>query len=235
MFRRRQVWLPTWSGTLLLVVVLASSGLIALRYLAGYLAAGDPATARDGRGARTLIVEGWLEEDGLDAAIAVLRRGRYERIVTSGGPIDGWREGQRWPTYAERAADYLRRHGVESIPVVAVPAPESARDRTFLSAVVVHDWLVRQGNAVDAVDVFSGAVHARRSRLVYRLAFGPQVDVGILAAPPRRYALERWWTTSEGAKAVLGEAISLAWTACCFSPPAPDPDQPHRALRRSPG
>jgi len=234
MFRRRQIWLPTWWSALLLVVVLAASGLIALRHLAGYLAADDPATARDGRGAQTLIVEGWLEEDGLDAAIAVLRRGRYERVVTSGGPVDGWREGQRWPTYAERAADYLRRHGVESISVVPVPAPESARDRSFLSAVVVRDWLARQGSAVDAVDVFSGGVHARRSRLVFQLAFGPQVHVGILAAPPRRYELERWWTTSEGAKAVLGEAISLAWTVCCFSPQAPGSEEPHRAPPRSP-
>ena len=73
MFRRRQVWLPTWSGTLLLVVVLASSGLIALRYLAGYLAAGDPATARDGRGAAR------LEE--LKQAHAALRPNRRSRKV----------------------------------------------------------------------------------------------------------------------------------------------------------
>ena len=234
MFRRRQIWLPTWWSALLLVVILAAAGLIALRHLAGYLAPHEPATAPDGRGARNLIVEGWLEEDGLDAAIAVVRRGRYERVVTSGGPVDGWREGQRWPTYAERAADYLRRHGVESIPVVAVPAPESARDRTFLSAVLVRDWLARQGGAVDAVDVFSGGVHARRSRRLFQIAFGPEVDVGVFPAPPHRYALERWWTTSEGGKAVLDEAISLAWTVCCFSPPAPGSDEPHRALSRSP-
>ena len=221
MFRRRQIWLPTWQGALLLVVVVAAACLIALRNLANYLAAERPATTRDGRGASTLIVEGWLDEDGLDAAIAAIGRGRYERVVASGGPIDSWREGQSWPTYAERAADYLRRHGVTSIPVVAVAAPESAQDRTFLSAIVVREWLRRQGGKVDAVDLFSGGVHARRSRLVFAMAFGPQVDVGIFAAPPRRYSLEHWWTTSEGAKAVLDEAIALAWTACCFSPDEP--------------
>jgi len=104
--------------------------------------------------------------------------------------------------------------------VIAVAAPESARDRTFVSAVVVRDWLRQQGDAVDAVDLFSGSVHARRSRLVFESAFGPGVEVGVFAAPPRRYALDSWWTTSEGAKAVLDEAIALAWTRCCFSPPA---------------
>jgi len=234
-FRRRQIWLPTWQGALLLVVVVAAASLIALRHLASYLATNDPVAARDGRGAKTLIVEGWLDEDGLDAAIAVIATGRYQRVIASGGPIvDGWREGRSWPTYAERAADYLRRHGVTSIPVVAVAAPEALQDRTFRSAVVVRDWLRRQDDKLDAVDLFSGSVHARRSRLVFRMAFGPEVDVGILAAAPRRYALERWWTTSEGVKAVLGEAISLAWTACCFAPPTPGSGEGRSPMPRSP-
>jgi len=234
-FRRRQIWLPTWQGALLLVVVVAAASLIALRHLASYLATNDPVAARDGRGAKTLIVEGWLDEDGLDAAIAVIATGRYQRVIASGGPIvDGWREGRSWPTYAERAADYLRRHGVTSIPVVAVAAPEALQDRTFRSAVVVRDWLRRQDDKLDAVDLFSGSVHARRSRLVFRMAFGPEVEVGILAAAPRRYALERWWTTSEGVKAVLGEAISLAWTACCFAPPTPGSGEGRSPMPRSP-
>ena len=234
-FRRRQIWLPTWQGALLLVVVVAAASLIAFRHLASYLATNDPVAAHDGRGAKTLIVEGWLEEDGLDAAIAVIATGRYQRVIASGGPIlDGWREGRSWPTYAERAADYLRRHGVTSIPVVAVAAPEALQDRTFRSAVVVRDWLRRQDDKLDAVDLFSGSVHARRSRLVFRMAFGPEVEVGIFAAAPRRYALERWWTTSEGVKAVLGEAISLAWTACCFAPPAPGSGEGRSPMPRSP-
>ena len=234
-FRRRQIWLPTWQGALLLVVVVAAASLIALRHLGSYLATNDPVAARDGRSASTLIVEGWLEEDGLDAAIAVIASARYQRVIASGGPIvDGWREGRSWPTYAERAADYLRRHGVDSIPVVDVAAPEVAQDRTYVSAVVVREWLRRQGDTIDAIDLFSGSVHARRSRLVFQMAFGPEVDVGIFAAAPGRYALERWWTTSEGVKAVLGEAISLAWTACCFAPPTPGSREGGSPMPRSP-
>ena len=232
LFRRRQIWVPTWWAALLVIVVAAASIVVGLRHLGIYLAPDEPASGRDGRGARTLIVEGWLDEHALDAAIAAIARGQYERVVASGGPIDGWRENQPWPTYAERAADYLRRRGVSAIPIVAVAAPESAQDRTFVSAILVRDWLRRQA-AVDAVDLFSGGVHARRSRLVYRMAFGPDVEVGVFAAPPRRYALERWWTTSEGAKAVLDEAIALAWTTCCFSPPPASNDE-RRSLPRSP-
>ena len=218
LFSRRHIWLPTWWSALLLVFIALGTTLLALRQLASYLAVDEPATGRDGQGARTLIVEGWLDEDALDDATALIARGRYRRVVASGGPIEGWREDQRWVTYAERAADYLRRHGARE--VVAVAAPKSMQDRSFVSAVVVRDWLRQQGSAVEAVDLFSASVHARRSRLVYRLAFGRDVEIGVFAAAPRRYSLDRWWTTSDGAKSVLEEAIGLAWTKCCFRPPA---------------
>jgi hypothetical protein len=142
-------------------------------------------------------------------------------VVTSGGPIDSWHEGQTATNYAERAADYLNRHGLADAPAAAASAPASAQDRTFLSAVMVRDWAAREGLRPDAIDLYSAGVHARRSRMVYRLAFGPSVEIGVLAATPQRYDLDHWWRSSQGAKSVLDEALSLAWTACCFWPPEP--------------
>ncbi len=219
LIRRRQVWLPTLWGALLLCAVAAVALLVAARSAGGYLGRNDLAVGSDGRGARTLVVEGWLEERELDDAIAAVRRGHYQRVVTSGGPIEGWREGVVWASYAERAASYLRRAGV-AIPVVAIPAPAVARDRTYRSAVVVRDWLRREQPALDAIDLLSAGVHTRRSRLAYRLAFGPGVEIGAIAVAPHGYDVAHWWRTSEGAKAVLGELISLAWTKCCFWPRA---------------
>jgi hypothetical protein len=197
--------------------LLALAVLVAARNAGGFLAQSDPAHG-DGHGARTLVVEGWLDERELDAAIAASRRGRYERVVTAGGPIETWHEDVVWPSYAERAANYLRRHGLGEIPVVAVAAPATTQDRTFLSAVVVREWLRREQPELAAIDVFSAGAHARRSRLAYRIAFGPGVEVGVIAAPPRSYDIDRWWLTSEGAKTVLNELLSLAWTKCCFWP-----------------
>jgi len=220
LFRRRQVWLPTFWGTAVVLAVVLALGALLLPHLGRYLAPSELAAGSDGRGARTLVVEGWLDDDALGDAIELVRSGRYERIVTSGGPIETWREIQRWPTYAERAADYLRRHDVRDTPVFAAPAPELVQERSFLSAVFVREWLRAREPSLAALDVFSADVHARRSRLVYRMAFGPGVDIGIVAAPPHRWRLDRWWSTSEGAKAVLGELLSLAWTKCCFWPAA---------------
>jgi len=49
---------------------------------------------------------------------------------------------------------------------------------------------------------------------------GPQVEVGAIAVPPADYDGERWWTSSLGVKATMGEVLSLAWTKCCFWPAA---------------
>ena len=222
LFRRTQVWLPTLWGVVVLLL-LSAAGLLGCAHLAyGFLAPHQPATTNDGRGARTLVVEGWLDEAELGQAVAVFRSGRYERVLTTGGPIESWQGLLPWRNYAQRAAEHLRSHGLEGVPVLAVAAPASAQDRTYLSAVMVRDWAARSGLPLQAIDVFSAGVHARRSRLLYRMALGKGVEVGVIAAQPSAaYSTidpQRWWASSAGAKATLGEALSLVWTTCCFWP-----------------
>ncbi|MEO6363692.1 MAG: ElyC/SanA/YdcF family protein [Caldimonas sp.] len=218
LFRRRQVWIPTVWSTLLLLTLVTLAVIWMAHHAYAFLAPTEPARGRDGTGARTLVVEGWLDAAELDQAIAATRRGRYRQVVVSGGPFDDWPDGQRFANYADRAADYLRRHGLDALPVAAVPAPASAQDRTYLSALVIRDWAARTGTTLEAIDLFSSGVHAYRSRIVFRMALGPDVEVGVIAARPLRFEADRWWTTSAGTKAVIGEALSVAWTRCCFWP-----------------
>jgi hypothetical protein len=198
------------------------AGVLALAFAANaWLAPNEPVQGADGSGARILIVEGWLDEPDLDQAIAAFQRGHYERIVTTGAPITSWSAWHPWHNFAERAAIYLKAHGLAQVRIDAVAAPESAQDRTFLSAVVVRDWAKRSGVALGTVDLFSAGVHARRSRRLFQMAFGPGVTVGVLASVPRDFDAQHWWRSSIGTKSVMGETLSLAWTTCCFWPPAP--------------
>lgn len=221
LFRRREVWVPTLSGWLLALAIAAALLAVLGLGAADFLMLHEPALGRDGRGARTMVVEGWLDEADLDQAIAAIRGGHYERVLTTGGPIESWNDARVWKSFAERAAGYLKAQGLSAIPVIAVPAPASAQDRTFLSAVMVRVWAQRAGVTLTALDLYSADVHARRSRLLFRMAFGPTVEVGVLASAPRDHDAQRWWSSSAGAKAVVGEALSLAWTKCCFWPAAP--------------
>jgi hypothetical protein len=215
LFRRREVWLPTWRGGLVMLLLAVMTVVSVGRSAYGLLALEEPVP-----GAKLLVVEGWIGNAELDQAIVAFRAGHYQRVVTSGGPIENWLTLHGGTSYAALAAQYLRENGLGEIDVIAVPAPASAQDRTFLSAVMVRDWLAAEGLATQPFDVWSSGPHARRTRMVYRAAFGPDVAIGIRAARSGDDP-ERWWRTSGGAKSVLMEAISVLWTACCFFPPPP--------------
>lgn len=238
LLRRKQIWWPTLAGWLLLCVALLASGYVFWRHIYGFLAPTEPAP-----GARLLVVEGWMPRAELDQAIAIFRAGHYERVVTTGGPIDEWwASAPQNSSFADMAARYLRTHGLADVDVQAAPAPPSAQDRTFLNAVKLREWIDRQHLDVKALDVVSAGPHARRSRMMYRMALGPKVDVGIIAAHSSEFNEGNWWKSSAGAKAVLGETISIIWVTCFFHPPAPGsweeawgPRPPQAKPLRSPG
>ncbi len=211
LFRRRQVWLPTLLGWLMLLLLAAAACVMAGRLIYPFLAPNDPVAQ-----ARILVVEGWMSGDELDQAVVAYRTGRYDRVLTTGGPIERWLNFRGSSNYADWAANYLRTHGLAHADVTPVPGPASAQNRTFLSAVMVRDWAARQGLALKAFDLFSAGAHARRSRMLYRMAFGTDVEVGVLSARPQEYDERHWWRSSAGARSVLGEAISLLWTTCFF-------------------
>lgn len=154
----------------------------------------------------------------LDQAVVAFRKGGYQRIVTTGGPIEHGPNFCGNSNYADWAASYLKTHGLEDTDITPVPAPASAQDRTFLSAVKVRDWAATRHLVFNAFDVFSVGTHARRSRILYEMAFGPNVGVGILSARSPEYDEGHWWRSSAGAKSVLAESISVIWTICCFNP-----------------
>ena len=216
LLRRREILLPTLLGWVLLAVVLGAAVLVAMHRVHGFLAINQPVP-----GAELLVVEGWIPEQELDQAVAAFDRGGYALLVATGGPIERWSGLMGFSSYAEFSADYLTRQGVPPARVVAVPAPASAQDRTFLSAVKLREWLQAEGHRHDAIDVLSSGTHARRSRRLFQQALGPDMNVGVLSVEPSGYDPRAWWRSSAGVKTVLGETISMAWTVCCFHPPEP--------------
>lgn len=210
LLRRREIWLPTlWGWLVFLAAGALICGIIA-RHLHGFLATSAPV------GAHVLVVEGWLGPEELDEAVTAFRAGGYERVVTTGGPVYHWAAGGA--TFAEQAATYLKQHGVPAAAVTAVPAARTERDRTYQSAVAVRDWSRRSGTGLTAIDVISDSTHARRSRLLYRLAFGEDVKVGVLATRAYEYDAAAWWRSSAGARQVIEEAVGFLWVTCCFHP-----------------
>ena len=207
--RRREIWLPTGLGWLLLLGIVGAALAAALRFLYPYLAVTEPV------GAPIAVVEGWLDPGELDEAAAAIRQGGYRMVVTTGGPLHLWPRSADDGTFAGRAAEYLRSRGVG--PLVAAPSPITHDNRTYKSALMVRDWARRSGIRVERLDIYSRGPHARRSRHFYRLAFR-DADVGVVALRPDGYDPARWWRSSAGAREVLEQATGLVWTFCFFRP-----------------
>jgi hypothetical protein len=169
-----------------------------------------------------LIVEGWIGRAGLRQAAAEFYKGEYERILTSGSMKKDEGDPEKKQTYADWSAQDLQRLGVSSNLITAIPSWVEHKDRTYHSAIAVKSWFQSNHVAVRSIDVVSLGPHARRTRLMYEKAFGPQVKVGIIAALDSDYDSKHWWRTSEGVREVIGEAIAYFYARIFFHPSSSD-------------
>lgn len=196
---------------ILILAVLGVSVYFIFHNVATFLAVNEPI------GADYLVIEGWLGKKELEQAHQMFVAGEYKLAVVSGGPRkDGFNSSL--PNYAERGRQYLLSKGFPKEKLFAAPAPYSAQERTFMSAVTLREWFTDQGIVVQSLDIFTGDVHSRRSRELYRLVFGEQVDIGVYASKPNGFELNRWWQSSDGAKSVAAELLGWLLVKCCFNP-----------------
>jgi len=212
LFKPYRVWLPTFWGLLLLLTLLTAFTFFGIRNLGFFLAYQKPVNSQ------ILVVDGWMTQDNILLAAKYFEQNQYEFIITSGGPINRTLLNPMHDSYAEQASFILEKYGIPANKIITVSTPASAQNRTFLSAVTVRDWLDNDNLNSHSLNLFTSGVHSRRSHLLYEMAFGADKQIGVVLAPPNGYQLDNWWNSSAGAKGVLMETISLAWTVCCFDP-----------------
>src|SRR5205823_8580316 len=84
--------------------------------------------------ADVLVVEGWIGEEGIEAAAGEFKRGNYRLVVATGG-LNGesWNL-QRW-SYAEIAIRVLHNAGIPADKIIPARAADSEAQRTFAMAV----------------------------------------------------------------------------------------------------
>jgi hypothetical protein len=163
--------------------------------------------------ARVLVVEGWVPDYALKAALSEFEQRDYERIFTTGGPLDRGSYLKEYRSFAELAAATLLSLGAPTNAVTAVPTAEQHRNRTFASAVALREYCDANDIQVEAMNLVSVGPHSRRSRLCFDRAFDGKAKVGVIAIEDDLYDPRRWWAYSAGVKSVGGETLALiyAW------------------------
>lgn len=170
----------------------------------------------------TLVVEGWIHEYAIRAAVEEFKKGSYQRVFSTGGPVVG--NGgyvNDYQTSASVGAGLLKEQGLSTELVQMVPSHVLDRDRTYASAVALRVWFHEHNMNVPSVNVITEGAHARRTRLMFEKALGKDVAVGIIAVPNPDYDQRRWWRYSDGVKEVSSETLAYIYTRLLFHPSEP--------------
>ena len=213
---RKERWGFSWRGRLILALLGFSTAVLLLLNVQPFLAETHRVNTN------VLVVEGWIHEYAIRAAVEEFRRGSYQRVFTTGGPVTGiGHYVNDYQTSASVGADLLKNAGVPPESVQIVPSRVMDRDRTYGSAVALREWLHEHNMPEHSINVLTEDAHARRTRLLFQKALGKNVTVGIIAVPNPDYDARRWWRYSEGVKDVGSEAFAYIYARFFFYPSEP--------------
>lgn len=216
----KERWGLSWRGWIVVLAAIFLTFYLCLFHIYPFLAVTDRVNAN------ALVVEGWIHEYAIRAALKEFQNNRYDRIFTTGGPVEG--NGgyvNDYQTSASVGADLLKKYGLADSSVQIVPSRVMNRDRTYGSALALRDWFREHDVRVGGIDVLTENVHARRTQLLFQKAFGPRVHVGVIAVPNPDYNSKYWWRYSDGVREVLGESIAYLYARFLFRPSAPTSDK----------
>jgi len=136
MFDRKKRWSLSWRGRVVVASALLLVGAVVLKGVYPFLAITHRVNAD------VLVVEGWVHEYTIRAAVDEFRSGSYKRVFTTGGPVVGTGGiHQRLLYFSQRRRRYLlRKNDLANGSVQEVPSLVMDRDRTYGSAVALRNW-----------------------------------------------------------------------------------------------
>ncbi len=224
---RKERWSLSWRGRLILASALLLVGALIFKGVYPFLATTHRVDAE------VLVVEGWIHEYAIRAALKEFQSNHYARIFTTGGPVEGTGGYiNDYCTSASVGADLLKKWGLPDERLQMVPSRVMDRDRTYGSAVALRNWFLDHNMAVSGIDVVTEDVHARRTRLLFQKAFGKDVQVGIIGVANVDYPANRWWHYSQGLKNVVSEFAAYLYARLLFFPS--EQAHPRKMARLSP-
>jgi uncharacterized SAM-binding protein YcdF (DUF218 family) len=222
LFDRKERWALSWRGRLIVASALLLVGALVLKGVYPFLAITHRVNAN------ILVVEGWIPEFAIRAAVTEFQSNHYQRVFTTGGPVEGTGGYiNDFYTSASVGADLLKKWGVPDGRLQMVPSRVMDRDRTYGAAVALRTWLREHHTPVSGINVVTEDLHARRTRLLFQKALGKDVQVGIIAVANVDYPANRWWHYSHGLKDVVSESAAYLYARLLFFPSEPaHPEKP---------
>jgi hypothetical protein len=212
-FVRKERWGLSWRGRLGTAAFILFAGILILLEIHPFLAV----THRED--SKILVVEGWVHQFVIDAAVKEFKTGHYDRVFVTGGPVIGTGGySNDYNTEASVGADLLRTAGIPDKCLQMVPSRVWNRNRTYYSAVALRDWFSSHNLQVTNMNVLTEESHARRTWLLFSEAFGKDARVGIISIPNPDFDATHWWRYSDGVRDTSAEALAYIYAKFFFWP-----------------
>ena len=163
------------------------------------------------------IIEGYVPDFILENIAVEAKKNPDLMLICAGLSIEKTRLFGGYNNYADYNAAILQYVGVDSLQTVSAHAVYADKERTYTTALVAREKLKDLGYVSGNVNVVCVGTHARRSQLLYRKAFKPEWNVGVISYVDNNYP-KQWWRTSEGARAVVYEMFAYLYCVIFFHP-----------------
>lgn len=203
---------PTWLGWLLIVLLLSGTAWGGILSLYPFLTPEKPPNSG------IMVVEGWIHDFALDEAVMMYRSGDYSRIVCTGIRIETGSYIQQFRSYPEMTAARLLRLGVPKEEIVVSIADDDTKDRTYQAAVALREAIIAYNIQEKDLHLVTTGPHGRRSRMLFKKALGKEYKIGVTCLEESSYNADKWYTCSEGVRAVIGEFIAYLYAKVFFHP-----------------
>ncbi|QSJ17835.1 YdcF family protein [Nostoc sp. UHCC 0702] len=206
LIKRQEIWTFTAQGWVVFFATVTALMFFTITHLHPFLAVTSPVKVAD-----ILVVDGWLSDNEVEQAAAEFQRGSYSRIITLGAPIEQGFYLNKYKNHADMTAATLNKLGMPKEKIIPVYIPKVIRNRTHESAVALLKWISQSNLPIKSINLLTADAHARRSWMIYKNVFPPQIEVGIIAAKPLYYDSSNWWRTSEGVRVTISETIAYIY------------------------
>jgi hypothetical protein len=215
LFVRKPCRRPTFWGWLVFLVLLVLVFRLWLGGVCRWLSLNEPVPAK------TLVVEGWIEDYALRHAVEYYKKNGYRHMIVTGLPLTQWRDYLHFKNTAQGASAVMRKYGFGDTIFQAVIPLSVTINRTYNTAVATRLLFEQHPEFGKSFNIYSVGVHARRTHLMFERAFGNNFRVGIIADTDRTFDPVHWWRTSKGFRNVSNEFVAFVYVWAFFHPDYP--------------
>ncbi|MFC2100978.1 DUF1684 domain-containing protein [Bacteroidota bacterium] len=213
LFSKKHRWGLTLFSWIILLVIFFLFVFIYIKKINSFLSVNNKEDAK------ILVIEGWIPDYAISEAIIEFKTHSYQKIFTVGSTLMAGSHLSGFHTHAEVAYKTILKLGFEKDKIVMVPSAHFTKDRTYASALALKRYFKAMDITVNSINMVTLGCHARRSRLLFKKAFGKDFNVGVISVNDESFDPGTWWKSSNGVREIIDETIAYIYAWIFFKPP----------------